>query len=368
MKVPFLSFEYTNNLVKAEVLAAFERVFDSNRYILGKEVERFEFAYARHTDSDHAIGVSNGLDALFLSLKALDIGEGDEVIVPSHTYIATMLAVSHAGATPVPVEPDIQTYTIDPKKIEAAITKRTKAIMPVHLYGQACDMTSIMSIAESHKLYVIEDNAQAHGASFNGKVTGSWGDVNATSFYPGKNLGAVGDAGAITTNSGSLAQKTRMLRNYGSQEKYCHETIGYNMRLDECQSAFLTVKLNYLKKWTEERQQIASIYDQELKNIEGLALPYTHPQATHVYHLYVVRTKQRDQLQQYLLENGIGTLIHYPTPPHLQKAYSGLGYREGDFPIAETIAKTCLSLPVWPGMRETDISFVCQVIKKFFKR
>ncbi|HWH63275.1 MAG TPA: DegT/DnrJ/EryC1/StrS family aminotransferase, partial [Ginsengibacter sp.] len=351
MKIPFLSFEFINLQTKAETLSSFENFFNSSWYILGQQVKKFEEEYSLFNKVKYCVGVSNGLDALHIALRALGIHKGDEVIVPSNTYIATALAVSYVGATPVFVEPDINTYNIDASKIEAAMTSKTKAILPVHLYGQSCEMKSIMFIAKKYNLFVIEDNAQSHGASYNGKLTGSWGNINGTSFYPGKNLGALGDAGAITTNDMELAGKASVLRNYGSQKKYYNEVVGYNMRLDECQAGFLSIKLKYLKEWTEQRQEIAGWYNDALKNVSNLILPAIAKNATHVYHLYVVRTKFRNDLQKYLTDNGIGTLIHYPIPPHLQKAYHKLGFKAGDFPIAEEIANTCLSLPIWPGMK-----------------
>ena len=296
----------------------------------------------------------------------LGIGKGDEVIVPSNTYIATVLAVSYVGAKPVFVEPNIETYNIDFSKIEEAVTPNTKAIMPVHLYGQACEMQPIMDIAKKYNLFVIEDNAQSQGATYKEKITGSWGDINGTSFYPGKNLGAIGDAGAVTTNDENLAEKVKILRNYGSQKKYYNEFIGHNMRLDELQASFLSVKLKYLKEWTLKRQEIGAWYDEALKEIEGLILPKIAEGATHVYHLYVIRTKKRDELQSYLNEKGIGTLIHYPIPPHLQEAYESLGLKKGDFPIAEELAETCLSLPVWPGMGVEHVELISENIKAFF--
>lgn len=365
MKVPFVSFEEVNKQIKKEILQAFELFFDKAWYVLGDKVKQFEADYATFNQVPYCVGVSNGLDALHIALRTLNIGSGDEVIVPSNTYIATALAVSYVGAKPVFVEPDINTYNINPSKIEAAITPKTKAIMPVHLYGQACEMDGIMAIAEKHNLLVIEDNAQAQGASFMGKLTGSFGDINGTSFYPGKNLGALGDAGAVTTNKEALAQKAAVLRNYGSQKKYYNEVIGYNMRLDECQAAFLSVKLKYLDEWTKQRQHIAQQYNQALKDVGDLALPQVAEGSTHVYHLYVVRTKYRNDLQESLTKKGIGTLIHYPIPPHLQEAYSNLGFKKGDFPIAEEIADTCLSLPMWPGMSTAEIQLVAESIKGF---
>ena len=348
--IPFLNFESMHSQIREEMQLTFQRVYDSNWYIMGSELNSFEAEYAKLNNVNFSVGVSNGLDALILSLKALNIGKGDEVIVPSNTYIATALAVSHVGATPVFVEPRIETYNINPDIIPKAITNKTKAIIPVHLYGQACEMDAIMKIANDFDLYVIEDNAQAHLSSYNGKLTGSFGDINATSFYPGKNLGALGDAGAITTDNSEHANRVKTLRNYGSKEKYYNEELGYNCRLDELQAAFLRVKIPYLHKWTNERRKIAQHYDKVLSNRSDLILPYVHPNADHVYHLYVVRSANRKALQQELNTNGIQTMIHYPVPPHLQKAYKYLGYKEGDFPIAEEIANTCLSLPVWPGM------------------
>lgn len=368
MNIPFLSFTPMHSAIRKEMIAAFEEVYDSYWYVNGKAVDRFEQSYAAFNQVKYAVGVSNGLDALTLSLKALRIGEGDEVIVPSNTYIATALACSYVGATPVFAEPDERTYNINPANIEAVITSRTKAIMPVHLYGQSCEMEAIMKIATAHGLKVIEDNAQAHGATFDGRLTGSWGDINGTSFYPGKNLGALGDAGAVTTNDPALAAKVKTLRNYGSAKKYYNEVIGYNMRLDELQAALLSVKLQHLNRWTAERQQVADVYNQLLSGISEIILPYTHANATHVYHLYVIRTESRDALQQFLTEKGIGTMIHYPVPPHLQQAYQFLNHHKGSYPIAEQLAQTMLSLPLYPGMKAEDVAVVCDAIKAFFSK
>jgi len=367
MKVPFLNFDPMHKSIRREMFSAFEDVYDSNWYILGKKVELFEKDYSHFNQVKNTIGVSNGLDALQLSLKIAGIESGDEVIVPSNTYIATMLAVSFLGAKPVPVEPNIDTYNIDPSKIERAITAKTKAILPVHLYGQACEMDRIMEIANRHNLKVIEDNAQAQGAKFNGKLTGSFGDINATSFYPGKNLGALGDAGAITTNSDEYALRAKRLRNYGSERKYYNEEIGHNMRLDELQAALLSVKLKYLHQWTLHRQKIAAWYDDSLKGVGDLVLPKVAQNATHVYHLYVVRTDSRDDLQRHLFEEGIGTLIHYPIPPHLQTAFAHETFLNDKFPLAENMAKTCLSLPLWVGMEFKDVKIVADLIKDFYK-
>lgn len=365
--IPFFNVEPMHRALRNEMAEAFQRVYDSNWLILGHEVSEFEKAYARLNGVRHAIGVSNGLDALILSLKACQIGQGDEVIVPSNTYIATILAVIHVGAKPVPVEPRPDTYNLNPELIEQAITPRTKAIMPVHLYGQACEMEAIMQIARRYDLQVIEDNAQAHLSTFRGKLTGSWGDVNGTSFYPTKNLGALGDAGAVTTNDDLRADTVKVLRNYGSRVKYENELPGYNMRLDELQAAFLRIKLRYLQQWTEERRQIASWYQQALQGVGDLVLPVTHSDASHVYHLFVVRTRHRDALQQHLSAHQIGTLIHYPVPPHLQRALRGADFQKGDFPIAEHLAETCLSLPLWVGMTADHVGQVADAIRKFYR-
>ena len=367
MKIDFLNFGGMHDPIRSEIIDAMTKVYDSHWYIQGSHLTRFEENYAKYNNTHFAKGVSNGLDALYLALKTLNIGPGDEVIVPSNTYIASLLAVTLNGAKPVLVEPNILTYNIDPKKIEKAITQNTKAILPVHLYGQICEMEEIMQIAEKHGLYVVEDNAQAHGATFNNQLAGSWGHINATSFYPGKNLGALGDAGAITTNFEEFADKISVFRNYGSHKKYYNEVIGHNMRLDELQAAILDVKLKYIHLWTEKRKILAEMYHENLKHLSDIILPFTHPNATHVYHLFVIRTEYRDQLQQYLTQNQIGTLIHYPVPPHLQEAYNHLNFKKGDFPIAEEIANTCLSLPLWPGMTKEMVDFVCQHIEKFFR-
>ena len=353
--IKFLDFYPTHNQIHSEMQSAFQRVYESNWYIQGQELSQFELEYSKLNGTQFTIGVSNGLDALVLALRSLHIGPGDEVIVPSNTYIATALAVSQVGATPVFVEPRMETYNINPELISQAITKKTKAIMPVHLYGQACEMDAIMQIAQEYSLFVVEDNAQAHLSSYNGKLTGSFGDVNGTSFYPGKNLGALGDAGAVTTNNEDLAQRIKTLRNYGSFEKYYNEEIGYNNRLDELQAAFLRVKLKYIQEWTNQRKEIAKWYNEALQDRQELVLPFVQENADHVYHLYVIRCSKREKIQKELAEKGVQTMIHYPVPPHLQKAYKHLEFRQGDFPIAEEIAKTCLSLPIWPGMLKSDI-------------
>ncbi len=364
--IPFLDFTSMNEAIKKDLLPSFENFIDKGWYILGDQVKQFEKDYADYCTTKYCAGVANGLDALIIALKVLGVGKGDEVIVPSNTYIASWLAVSYVGATPVPVEPRIETYNINPDKIESAITPKTKAIMPVHLYGQSCEMEAIMHIAKKHNLYVVEDNAQAQGAAFNGKRTGSFGNINATSFYPGKNLGAFGDAGAITTNDETLLTKSTTFRNYGSQKKYYNEIKGINSRLDELQAGFLSIKLKYLNAWTAERNTLANLYINLLKDVTEITLPATANGASHVYHLFVIRTNKRDELQNFLTQNGIGTLIHYPVPPHLQEAYQELGYKKGDFPLAEQIAETCLSLPMFPGLKEEEVIQVCNTIKQFF--
>ncbi|SNR69842.1 DegT/DnrJ/EryC1/StrS family aminotransferase [Hymenobacter mucosus] len=366
MQIPFLSFAGQHDPIREEVVAAMARVYDSHWYVLGEEVRRFEQDYAAFNQVGHCVGVANGLDALHLCLRALNVGPGDEVLVPSNTYIATWLAVSYVGATIVPVEPRIDTYNLDPDRLEEAITARTKAILPVHLYGQACQMDAIMQIAQRYNLCVVEDNAQAQGASCQGRLTGSFGQVNAVSFYPGKNLGALGDAGAVTTDDAFLAAQIRTLRNYGSQQKYRNEVVGYNSRLDELQAAILGVKLPYLNHWTQQRQQLAAWYTQHLTGIPEIVLPQTATACTHVYHVYVIRTRYRDELQQYLTQHGIGTLIHYPIPAHLQPAYKHLEFQAGQFPIAEELARTSVSLPLWPGLTLEQVVFVCACIRRFF--
>ncbi len=367
MNVPFVSFETINKQIKTEIMETFESFFDSNFYVLGDRTSTFEKEYAAFNQVNHCIGVSNGLDALHLSLKSLGIGSGDEVIVPSNTFIASVLAISFVGATPVFVEPRYDTFNIDVSRIEEAISPRTKAIMPVHLYGQCCEMTTIMEIAQKYNLWVIEDNAQAQGASFNNRLTGSFGDINATSFYPAKNLGALGDAGAITTNNLELSNKVKMLRNYGSAIKYYNEVPGFNNRIDEVQAAFLSVKLRFLNQWNEERRHIAGVYHDSLVGIEGLELPSVVSGATSVYHLYVVKTDRRDSLQRYLEANGVMTTIHYPIPPHLQKAYAHLDIRKGSLPIAEDLAEKVLSLPLFIGMTDKQINYVVEKIREFYQ-
>ena len=367
MMVPYLDLSKSYHAIWTELESAFSRVLKSGHVILGDEVREFEELYARFSSVKYCAGVGNGLDALTLALHALGVREGDEVIVPSNTYIATLIAVSRVGATPVPVESKIDTYNIDPQQIVRAITKKTKAIMPVHLFGQACQMDEVMEIAGQYKLSVVEDNAQSHGATFKNKITGSFGDINATSFYPGKNMGAIGDGGAVTTNSKHLYEQTLLLRNYGEIRKYYNDTIGYNSRLDELQAAFLKVRLKHLENNTKKRREIAATYQKELAGTDDIILPAVEKYATHVYHIYAIRTKKRDALQAHLKENHIVTLIHYPVPPHLQKAYKALGYTKGRFPIAEELADTLLSLPIFPEISKEQLNYVISTIKNFYK-
>jgi dTDP-4-amino-4,6-dideoxygalactose transaminase len=358
VNVPFLDFAAPYEEMKAELDEAYSRFMRSAWYILGSETEAFEREFAHYCGVEHCIGVGNGLEALHLALRAYNIGEGDEVIVPSNTYIATWLAVSYSGATPVPVEPDPRTFNIDPARIEAAITPKTKAIMPVHLYGQPADMDPIMDIARRRKLKVIEDNAQAQGARYRGRRTGSLGDAAGNSFYPGKNLGAFGDAGAVTTNDAALADRIRVLRNYGSRKKYFNEVKGYNSRLDELQAALLRPKLRKLDDWNERRRIIARRYLSQLNGTSKLTLPFVPDWAEPVWHLFVVRHPHRDALQKTLSQAGISTLIHYPVPPHLSGAYEDGGWARGAFPIAEAMAETVLSLPVGPHLQPAQLDYV----------
>lgn len=365
MTVPFLDLKAPYLELKDELDAAYRRVLESGWYIGGGEVEAFESEFARYCGVKHCVGVGNGLEALHLILRGYGIGAGDEVIVPSNTYIATWLAASFAGATPVAVEPNIGTYNIAPELVEAAITERTKAIMPVHLYGQPAEMDAINEIAEKYNLKVIEDAAQAQGAKYKGKRTGSLGDAAGFSFYPGKNLGAYGDAGAVTTNDDRLADAVRVLRNYGSEVKYHNEVKGYNSRLDPLQAAFLRVKLKHLDEWNERRAKIAEQYLERLSDVAGLILPQVLPETNAAWHLFVVRHAERNRLQQSLNDAAIGTLIHYPIPPHLSGAYKA--EMSQNLPIAEDVAETVLSLPIGPHVSAAQTEKVVASLKSFGK-
>ena len=366
MTVPFLNLKTPYRELQAELDAAYHRVMDSGWYILGEEVEAFEQEFAAYVGARYCIGVGNGLEALHLILRAYGIGPGDEVIVPSNTYIATWLAVSYAGATPVPVEPVERTYNIDPARIEEAITPHTRAIMAVHLYGQTADMDPINELARHYGLKVIEDAAQAHGARYKGRRAGVLGDAAGWSFYPGKNLGAIGDAGGVTTDDPILADQIRKLRNYGSQVKYYNEVKGFNSRLDPLQAAFLRVKLGHLDEWNARRTCLASRYLQALQNLP-LLLPEAPTSMEPVWHLFVVRTAQRDALQHHLSVQGIGTLIHYPVPPHLQGAYQEFASAQGAFPISEQIHQEVLSLPIGPHLTESELTEVIAATTSFYQ-
>jgi dTDP-4-amino-4,6-dideoxygalactose transaminase len=360
--IPFLDLGAAYRELRPEIEAAVSRVLESGLYILGPEVEAFEAEWAAYCDAKHAVGLANGLDALNLALRALDIGPGDEVIVPSNTYIATWLAVTFVGATPVPVEPDVATHNIDPARIEAAITSRTRALLPVHLYGQPADMDPILDIARRHGLRVIEDAAQAHGARYKGKRIGAHGDIVCWSFYPGKNLGALGDAGAITTDDTALAERVALLRNYGSSQKYVNEEAGVNSRLDPIQAVVLRVKLGVLDEWTERRRAVATAYTKGLAK-SGLIVPHVPEWAEPVWHLYVVRTSDRDALQGRMTKAGIGTLIHYPIPPHMQAAYTNMEILPDAFPLARDLASEVLSLPMGPQLGLDQVQDIVNELK-----
>ena len=364
MKIPFVSFRPMEQELDDDLRGAFARVFERSWYIEGAEDEGFEKAFAAYCGAKFCIGVGNGLDALMLALRALGVGEGDEVIVPANTYIATALAVTYVGAKPVFVEPDIRTFNINPALIEAVITEKTRAIMPVHLYGQACDMDPIMEIAEKYNLYVVEDCAQAHGATYKGRKIGSFGDAAGFSFYPGKNLGALGDAGAVVTSNEELESKVRALGNYGSDYKYHHIYKGNNSRLDELQAAFLSAKLPHLDRMNEERRRIAKLYTEGIHNPK-VVTPHVLEDCVPVWHIYGIRCHERDALEKHLKEKGIGTNKHYPIPMHLQECYRDLGFHDGDYPIAEEISATELSLPMYYGMTDEEIQYVIDAINAY---
>ena len=365
MNIPFASFVPMHEEIRKDLDAAFKKVVDKSYFIQGEECEKFEEEYAAYCGTKYCVGVATGLDAIYLILKALDIKAGDEVIVPSNTYIATALAVSFTGAMPVFVEPVIDTYNIDVTRIEEKITEKTKAIIAVHLQGRAADMEAINAIAKKHGLYVLEDAAQAHGARYKGQRVGALSDAAAWSFYPGKNLGALGDGGCITTNNKQIADKVRALGNYGSDYKYHHIYQGPNSRLDEMQAAFLRVKLPHLDRWNEARRRIAEAYLSGINN-PLIKLPLaTSEDYEHIYHVFVIRCDRRDELEKYLRDNGIGTVKHYPVPMHLQKAYEELHIQEGELPIAEEISKTVLSIPMYYGMSDEEVAYVIDSLNRF---
>lgn len=362
--VPFLDLEALHAIIRPELDAAWQRVMRGGQFIMGDELTAFEAEFARYCEAQHCIGVGNGLDALTLILRALDIGPGDEVIVPSKTFIATWLAVSEAGAVPVPVEPEADGFTIDPSAVEARITPRTRAIMPVHLYGHPADMTALADIARRHALALIEDAAQAHGARHRGRRAGSFGTAAGFSFYPGKNLGALGDGGAVVTSDPALAERVRRLRNYGSSRKYVHEEQGVNSRLDELQAALLRVKLRHLDNWNAARRAAVARYREALAGAD-VVLPVEAPHAESVWHLFVIRSRARDALQSHLAARGVSCVIHYPVPPHLQGAYRDAGWGQGALPLAERLAAEVLSLPMGPTLTPAQIEAVATAVRSF---
>jgi len=362
LKVPFLDLRGPYVELRQELDAALARVADSGWYLLARELDAFERAFAAYTGARHCAGLANGLDALHLALRALGVGPGDEVIVPSNTYIATWLGVSQAGATPVPVEPDARTYNLDPAQLDAAVTERTRAILPVHLYGQPADMDPITEVARRHGLHVLDDAAQAHGARYKGRRVGGLADITAWSFYPGKNLGAFGDAGGVTADDDALVDRVRVLRNYGSRVKYVNEVQGYNSRLDELNAAVLAVKLAALDEWNARRARQAALYAEALGDLP-IVLPFVPSWAEPAWHLYVVRVRDRQAVQAELARRGVGIMIHYPIPPHRQQAYAGMGFAAGDFPIASRMADEVLSLPIGPHLSHAEQEHVIEALR-----
>lgn len=363
MKVPFSILERQYKMYQEEYETKALEVLRKGWYILGEETEKFEKEYAKYIGTKYSLGIDNGLNALVLAFRALNIGQGDEVIVQGNTFIATVMGITINGATPIFVEPD-EFYNIDIEKIEEKITERTRAICGVHLYGQATKMDKVLGLCKKYNLKLVEDCAQAHGAEFNGQKVGSFGDVGCFSFYPGKNLGCFGDGGAITTDNEEVYKGIKMLRSYGSEKKYHHIEVGYNARLDELQAGLLRIKLSHLSELTKEREKLVKRYLIEIKN-PLIQLPKLRENCTHVWHLFVVKVEDRDKFQKYLEENGIGTVIHYPIPPHLSKAYKYLGYKVGDYPITEDYANTVVSLPLYNGMTEEEVDYVIEKINEY---
>lgn len=364
MKVPFADLRSLHAPLRAELSEVFNRVLDNNSFILGPEVQRFEEAFARYIGTGHCIAVSNGTVALQLALLALNVGPGDEVITAVNTFIATAEAITAVGARPVFVDVDPQFYNIDVAEVQAAITPKTKAIIPVHLYGQPADMDPLLALAQKHGLAVVEDACQAHGAEYKGRKAGSMGVMSCFSFYPGKNLGALGEGGAVLCNDATLAQKLRMLRDHGSIKKYEHSFPAYNFRMEGLQGGFLAVKLPHLDQGNESRRKAATAYNRLLAD-SGVTTPAVMPEARHIYHLYVVQSDDREGLKQHLSEQGVESGLHYPVPLHLQQAYAKLGYKEGDFPVAESLAKRILSLPMFPNITQEQIEYVCSAVAEF---
>ncbi len=367
MKINFVDIQRQYQLYREEIDKAIHRVLNKSNYILGDEVEKFEQEFADYCETKYCVGVASGTDALILCLKALDIGTGDEIITVPNTFIATAFAISAVGAKPVFVDCDKETYNINIDKIEEKITSKTKAIIPVHLYGQPADMDPILKLAKKYNLFIIEDACQAHGARYKGKRVGGFGDINAFSFYPGKNLGAYGDGGAITTDNENLAKKIRMLRNYGQEVKYHHLIKGTNSRLDAIQAAVLRIKLKYLDEWNQKRREHAQKYNELLSNINvNIELPKQLENVESVYHLYVIRVKKRNELLKYLVDKEIFAGVHYPVSIHLQPAYKNLNYKKGDFPITEKYCKEIISLPMFPDLKEEEIEYICKEIERFY--
>ncbi|HQL23350.1 MAG TPA: DegT/DnrJ/EryC1/StrS family aminotransferase [candidate division Zixibacteria bacterium] len=365
MKVPYLDLQAQYQSIKDDIAAAVQRVLDSSTYVLGPSVREFEEAFARYCGTAHCAGVNSGTRALVLALRALEIGPGDEVVTAANTFVATVAAIAHTGAHPVLVDIDPRTRTIDPRLLPMALSRRTRAVIPVHLYGRPADMEAIMRLAEKYEVSVVEDAAQAHGARYRGRRIGSFGRLAAFSFYPGKNLGAYGEAGAVTTDDPELDRRLRMLRDHGSERKYYHDLVGYNARMEGIQGAVLGVKLRRLDQWNEARRRVAARYDELLRDLP-VTTPPVDPEVEPVYHLYVIETERRDALQAFLAERGVPTLIHYPVPVHLQRGYDFLGRRKGDFPVAERQAEQILSLPIFPEMTEAQVDYVAAQIQAFF--
>jgi len=378
MTVPFLDLKIQYQSIKPEIDAAIQHIIDNSAFILGKAVSDFEKGFAIAHSVKHCIGVSSGTDANHLALWSLGVGPGDEVIIPANTFIATAWGATLCGAKPVFVDCEPAGYTIDTTKVERAITGKTKAVVPVHLYGQAADLDPLTEIAKKHKLFLVEDAAQAHLAGYRGKRVGGLSEVASFSFYPGKNLGAFGEAGAVTMNNEQLAINIKMMREHGQSEKYHHEVLGHNYRMEGIQGAVLGVKLKYLNGWTEKRRAVAALYKKLLGDIEQIVLPKEMPYAKHVYHLFVIRVKKgggrretenrRDALMKYLNENGVATGLHYPVPLHLQNCFKYLDYKKGDFPVSEELAETGLSLPMYPEMSDEQVEYVCGVVRGFLKK
>lgn len=364
--IPLVDLKAQYPTIARDVQSRIDRVAQEGRFVLGSEVAEFEAEFAAYCECPYAVGVASGLDALKLSLRGLQIGPGDEVITAANTFIATALAISAVGASPVLVDVDPQSYNLHPATLADAITSRTKAVVPVHLYGQPADMDEIRQIAKEHRLAVVEDASQAHGARYRGSRTGSLGDIAAFSLYPGKNLGCFGQGGVVTTHDRQLAETVAVLRNYGSRQKYRHELRGENSRLDTIQAAVLLVKLKHLDRWNGARRRVAAAYRTELDGVGDIVLPAVSPDVEHVYHQFVIRTAFRDRLLRRLNESGIGAMIHYPVPIHLQPAYEDHGWHVGDFPVAERLATEMISLPMYPELEDRQVERVCSCIKEFF--